>query len=113
MWWCNPPDLDSSLVISGIVTMGGFIIFGFVPLLAYVIYQIFGLNNESSQSTEFIITIYIVLTLFTMAILGAVKGKMADGKIMTSSLFVVANGAAVVTSYLVSWAVVEIVGIRD
>ena len=108
----EPPDEDSSPVISGLVTMASFVIFGFVPLIAYVIFQIGGLSSDSNQSTEFIIC--IVLTLLTMATLGGVKGKITDGNMIKSALFVAGNGAAAaIASYLVSWAVSEIVGIRD
>ena len=108
----EPADDDSSPAISGLVTMISFIIFGFVPLIAYVIYQIGGLSNENNQSTEFIIC--IVLTLLTMGALGALKGKVTDGNMIKSALFVAVNGAvAAAASYLVSWAVAEIVGIRE
>ena len=108
----EPPDDDESPAVSGLVTMMSFIVFGFVPLVAFVIFQSAGLTSKSDQAVEF--AICIVLTLLTMAALGAVKGKITDGSVIKSALFVAFNGAiAALASYLVSWAVAEIVGIRQ
>ena len=108
----EPPDDDSSPIMSGFVTMCSFILFGFVPLVAYVFFQIFGLSSQSSQTVEFIIT--IVLTLLMMCVLGALSGKVTQQPLLTSALSVAANGsAAAIGSYLISWAVAEAVGIRE
>ena len=64
----NPPDMDASPIKNGVTTLISFLLFGCVPLLAYLIFEGVTLGGKS---TKFIIS--IVLTLVTLAALGALK----------------------------------------
>jgi len=96
-----PPDANTAPWKNGLVTFFSFILFGTIPLLAYVS------DNGTSRNTLFAIA--CVLTGITLFILGAVKSRFTRQKWYTSGLQVLIVGSlSAASSYLISWLIQEL-----
>jgi vacuolar iron transporter family protein len=85
---------------SGLVTFISFVLFGFVPLLAYVL-QYFGVSMGNAFSVS------IVLTFIALFLLGSIKCKITNKGFVRSGIETlliggVAAGAAYYIGYLIS-----------
>lgn len=88
-------DNDSPLK-NALVTFGSFALFGFVPLLAFTVAQLFSVLNDY---TFLIATIMTGLTLF---LLGALKVHITDQKWYKSGLeMLIVGGVAAASAYFV------------
>ena len=67
----HPPDEDASPMRNGLITLFSFLVFGCVPLLAYLIFE--NVDFGDDYDPKFLIS--IILTLITLAVLGGVKVK--------------------------------------
>lgn len=105
----KPVDEADSPIWNGLVTMASFMVFGIVPLLSYVVLSFV---NFPDYDPKFIIS--IILTLLTLATLGALKGKITESSIIKSSLFVTINGGlAAIASYAVGLLLSVITGVEN
>ncbi|ETO33784.1 hypothetical protein RFI_03318 [Reticulomyxa filosa] len=95
----QPVEEGESAVKNGLVTMASFLCFGCIPLLTYVVTAPIHFTGKSYDPT-FLIS--CILTGWTLAVLGGIKGKITESSVWKSSLFVLFNGiAAAGASYLV------------
>ncbi|KPI85208.1 hypothetical protein ABL78_5753 [Leptomonas seymouri] len=80
-------DLDDahSSKKQGAVMFFSFVLFGSIPLLAYL--------PGKGQGTDAIFVISCVLTMVSLIVLGSVKGFLVGGNIVRSAAFMVLNGA--------------------
>ena len=100
-----PPDNDDSPMKNGLVTFAAFVLFGFVPLLSYVLAGATG----ASDAANFVAA--CALTGLTMLALGAAKAKFTNQSMLKSALLMLLNGSmAAVAAYLVSWGISDALG---
>ncbi|ETO21127.1 hypothetical protein RFI_16076 [Reticulomyxa filosa] len=101
----QPVDDDESAIKNGLVTMSSFMVFGVVPLLAYVITLPI---NFPDYNPTFLIS--IILTVLTLLLLGGIKGKMTESSIWKSAFFVMLNGViAAAASYLIGFLLAQLI----
>lgn len=105
-----PVDAEDSPLKNGFVTFGAFLVFGSVPLIAYVA----AAAGDSSHSMDHVQGAFIiasVLTLITMFLLGTLTAKFSPMKWYLSGIWICGNGgAAAAIAYFVGWLLAEIVG---
>jgi VIT1/CCC1 family predicted Fe2+/Mn2+ transporter len=100
-----PPDDDDSPAKNGLVTFVSFVLFGFIPLLPYVL----GGATKASDGANFAAA--CVLTAATMLALGAAKAKFTNQSMLKSALLMLLNGGmAAVAAYMVSWGISSALG---
>ena len=100
-----PPDDDDSPAKNGLVTFASFVIFGFIPLLSYVLAG----ATKASDGANFAAA--CALTAFTMLALGAAKAKFTNQSMVKSALLMLLNGGmAAVSAYMVSWGISSALG---
>jgi VIT1/CCC1 family predicted Fe2+/Mn2+ transporter len=100
-----PPDESDSPAKNGMVTFVAFVVFGFIPLMSYVLAGATG----ASDVANFVAA--CVLTACTMLALGAAKAKFTNQSMVKSALLMLLNGGmAAVAAYLVSWGIAEAMG---
>ena len=100
-----PPDDDDSPAKNGLVTFASFVIFGFIPLLSYVLAG----ATKASDGANFAAA--CALTAFTMLALGAAKAKFTNQSTVKSALLMLLNGGmAAVSAYMVSWGISSALG---
>jgi len=97
-----PPEADASPWKNGVATFCSFVMFGFVPLIPYVIAQ--GVSMSATLQFE----IAIGLTGFILLVLGAVKGYLVDSThfvaVWKSALTTLGlGGIAAAVAYLVGF----------
>lgn len=93
-----PPDEDDNPMMSGFVTFLSFILFGFVPLVAFLIL------NSSSAAFGLKFGLSCLLTALTLIALGLIKARLSGLNYINSALFVLINGAATAgVAYLIGW----------
>ena len=86
-------------------TIAAFVLFGFVPLLSYVLAGATG----ASDAANFVAA--CALTGLTMLALGAAKAKFTNQSMLKSALLMLLNGSmAAVAAYLVSWGISDALG---
>jgi len=107
-----PPDVEQSPpYVSGLVTFASFACFGSVPLLSYLMIIIPGLSHTHAN-TQFWLA--VGFTLFTLAVLGAVKGYLVDkdhSAWWKSSIMMTLNGSfAAAVAYVMGYLLQRIVG---
>ena len=84
------PEEDESPVKNGIITFLSFIAFGMIPLMTYILFEnVF--FAKLPEWASFIVTICV--TLITLFVLGAIKGKLTNTFWLTSGLLVVVTGS--------------------
>ncbi|GMH93895.1 hypothetical protein TL16_g12750 [Triparma laevis f. inornata] len=71
-----PPEDTSDLWKEGLVTFLSFVVFGSVPLLAYIIAKFAGVDGEGEGDGDLLFGISIIFTALTMFMLGIVSGKV-------------------------------------
>lgn len=99
-----PPAEDESPAKDGLITFVSFLIFGFIPVLAYLVVP------RSDPSVAFAVA--CVLTGATLFILGVVKGKLSGNSMIRSGFMVLLNGAiAAAAAYLIGWALGKATGV--
>lgn len=97
-----PPDDDDSPLKSGLITFCSFIVFGFIPLLAFLIMN----STDAEFAAQF--GTACALTAATLIALGVVKAKLSGMDPFRSALKVLFNGTlAAVSAYLIGWALSE------
>jgi len=104
-----PIDPDDNPLKSGLVTFGAFVLFGFIPLLSYIL-NLFPHFNMLS-STQFWVA--CCLTVFTLFVLGGLKGRLVDVKSVwwKSGLVMAINGSAAATiGFVIGFALKGIPG---
>lgn len=95
-----PPDEDDSPAKAGFVTFASFIVFGFIPLLPFVL----GKATQASKEVNFVVA--CVLTACTMLALGAAKAKFTKQSMVRSAALMLLNGSlAALAAYFVSWGI--------
>lgn len=96
-----PPDESDNPAKNGLVTFFAFALFGFVPLLPYVIGRAFSAPDGDAMFGS-----ACGLTALTMAALGAAKAKFTNQHMTSSALYMLLNGSlAAISAYLVSWGI--------
>lgn len=103
-----PPDADDSPAKSGAVTFGAFLLFGSIPLLAYLIFHSIDFGEKFQTMGTFVLA--AVITGVSLFLLGVLKGRLVGSKSIRSGFWVLLNGglaavAAFVVAYLFSLAV--------
>ena len=100
-----PTENTNSLWKIGLVTMLSFWFFGAIPVAA------FGLADVFSAPKETRLLVDIVVTLFTLALLGGCKAKVNGTPIIKSAIEMLINGGlACAASYFIAWALAEAMG---
>jgi len=102
-----PIEEDESPLMSGIVTALSFMVFGCVPLLSYL----FNFIPGCAMTEEHQFNVACILTLFTLFLLGAVKGSLTEAgqKWYVSGVYMAVNGAAAASvGYIVGALMKEI-----
>jgi len=103
-----PVDEDESPLKMGFVTLLSFLIFGFIPLLAYVV--LFPLNISSRN----LFIIAIGLTIVTLILLGLLKGKLTGSNLLASALLITVNGAlTAASSYAIGYGLSYVTNSRN
>ncbi len=100
------PGDDENPIRNGVVTFFSFIIFGSVPLWAYVIFYGTKYDNQDVQ-----FGVAIGLTLFMLFNLGALQAVIVKQSLIKQGFFMMINGAlAAGAAYLVGWGLQKAVG---
>ena len=96
----SPPRTDSS--------RASFVIFGFIPLLSYVLAGATKASDGAGHAAA------CALTAFTMLALGAAKAKFTNQSTVKSALLMLLNGGmAAVSAYMVSWGISALGGVSE
>ena len=104
-----PPDEEESSFMNGLVTFIAFSLFGFVPLIPYLIGRV-----AKSGSDDTLFASACCLTAFTLFSLGAAKAKFTNQAQVKSGSFMLMNGGlAAICAYLVSWGISEALGLSN
>ena len=99
VWELNLLPVNSNPVLNGIVTFLSFSIFGFVPIMPFVIDYITDIG-----SYWFLDKISLIITIIAMFLLGAISGKFTRHNIYLNGIKTVFLGLiAGLTSYLVGY----------
>lgn len=103
-----PEDEKENPLKNGVVTFVSFLVFGCVPLLAYI--GTGGLNQWLYSIIHVHIDIVFImaclLTVCTLFTLGAFKGKLTGKRWWVSGILMILNGGfAAALSYLIGWTV--------
>lgn len=94
-----PPDEDASPIKNGVITFVSFMIFGFVPLLAYIIF--YGAKYEDGKGQ---LGICAAVTLLALFALGALQAWIIKQSIVKQGLLMMVNGGvAAASAYLIGW----------
>lgn len=102
-----PPEEGESPLKGSIVIFVSFLIFGLVPLLAYVCFS-------TVLDKEGLFGLSIGLTALALFALGAFSSRFAASSWYRQGFFVMMNGAtAAAVSYLVGWFMTEIVDVDE
>jgi VIT1/CCC1 family predicted Fe2+/Mn2+ transporter len=97
-----PDDEGENPAKSGAITFGSFIIFGTIPLLAYLDAS----KDTSGSRFDVRFMISIVLTALTLFALGCLKGRFVGQSSIISGFYMLVNGgAAALASFIISFAV--------
>jgi len=105
-----PVDASDSPLKNGLVTFTAFIVFGCVPMIAYISASA-GDKSHSLDHVEGAFIIASMVTLVTMFLLGTLTAKFSPTKWYISGAWICGNGgAAAAIAYLIGWALSEIVG---
>jgi len=105
-----PVDASENPMKNGFVTFIAFLIFGFVPMAAYVVASIVG---GSKQIADIDVTFIVacVMTLITMFGLGAYTAKFSTSRWYTAGTWMVLNGGATAAAaYFVGWGLSMLTG---
>ncbi len=89
--------------------MGSFILFGSVPLAPYLIAFLPGVTLSAKSQ----LYIAVVATVFTLFLLGAIKGHLVDygNSWIRSGLVMAANGSfAATVGFVMGWALKQALG---
>lgn len=87
-------ESDDSPINNAIVTFISFIVFGFIPLVAYIFSSFFSIENSM------IFVIAIILTGLTLFLLGALKVKVTGKSWMKSGIeMLIVGGLAAISAY--------------
>jgi DNA damage-binding protein 1 len=101
------PDEDDSPLKQGMAMFCSFMVFGFIPLLAFIAFSAVVTDAE-------IFAIACVLTACALFGLGAFSSRFNNSHWFRSGLWVLLNGTtASAVAYLVGFALSEIVGSDD
>ena len=101
-----PPDEDDNPAMTGLVTFLAFILFGFIPLIAYI--------AVPSDDKEVAFAVACVLTAITLFALGLVKAKVAGIPYLMSALGVLLNGTlAAAAAFFIGWGLGEITQVNE
>ena len=104
-----PPDEEESSAKNGMVTFIAFSMFGFVPLMPYLIGRL-----AKSGSSNALFLSACCLTAFTLFSLGAAKARFTNQPQIKSGAWMLVNGGlAAIAAYLVSWGISEALGIKQ
>ena len=102
-----PPEDTSDLWKEGLVTFLSFVVFGSVPLLAYIIAKLAGFDGEDDGDILFGVS--IAATAVTMFMLGIVSGKFTKSNIWISGAKMLLNGGlAASAAFLIGMGLEEI-----
>eukprot|EP00164_Ancoracysta_twista_P009026 GFYU01013226.1.p1 GENE.GFYU01013226.1~~GFYU01013226.1.p1 ORF type:complete len:317 (-),score=98.30 GFYU01013226.1:153-971(-) len=100
-----PPDEDDSPALSGLITFVSFMVFGVIPLLAYLS------TSWASDNPDTTFMIACFLTAGTLFALGAAKGQFIGEQWWRAGGLMLFNGAlAAAAAYLIGWGVSEATG---
>eukprot|EP00161_Ancyromonas_sigmoides_P018477 TRINITY_DN5110_c0_g1_i1.p1 TRINITY_DN5110_c0_g1~~TRINITY_DN5110_c0_g1_i1.p1 ORF type:complete len:280 (+),score=100.77 TRINITY_DN5110_c0_g1_i1:59-898(+) len=103
-----PLDESESPVKNGMVTFASFVVFGLIPLVAYLV------TAETSKVAKGSDTVFIVacvLTALTLFALGAVKAKIVRQKWWLGGLHMLLVGiVTAAVSFLIGLTIAEIIG---
>jgi VIT1/CCC1 family predicted Fe2+/Mn2+ transporter len=103
-----PPEDTDDLWKEGAVTFLAFVVFGSVPLAAYIIAKLAGLDGEDEEGAIFAIS--CVATAITMFLLGVVSGKFTKAKslVWAGTKMLINGGLAAAAAYLIGFGLEEI-----
>ena len=93
------PDPEDNPWHKGVVTFFAFLLFGSVPLIAYIAFA-----TVPNISDHALFGVCIAFTAVAIFLLGAVKGKVAQSSIFVSGLLMTVNGGVAATaSFLIGF----------
>ena len=94
-----PPGDDDNPLMNGLVTFVSFLLFGFVPLLGYIIF--YGAEYYYAPGQLGIVSAVTLVTLFG---LGCLQAKIVEQSYLKQGMLMMVNGgAAAAASYLIGW----------
>lgn len=106
-----PLDEDESPIKNGMVTFASFVVFGLIPLLAYIATANV---TEKTSGSDTVFIIACVLTALTLFALGAVKAKIVRQKWWLGGGNMLLVGIVTATvSFLIGLIISEIIGDED
>lgn len=99
----QPPDLTSAPWKDGVVTFIAFCVFGFIPLIAYIVsYAVDQSGHHSSSNWPFLVS--CILTGMTLFLLGAGKSFLTRQHWLKGGLMVLGTGGvAAAAAYVVGF----------
>lgn len=105
-----PVDPDENPMKNGAVTFVSFLVFGFVPMAAYIVaVAVGGTSTIASFDVTFIVA--SIMTLITMFILGAITAIFSTSKWYIAGTWMLVNGGgAAISAYLIGWGLAEVTG---
>lgn len=108
-----PVDPDDSPLKNGLVTFTSFLVFGCVPMIAYVGAVAVG-QGQTVASFDVTFIVACVMTLATMFLLGALTARFSSQKWYVAGVWILLNGgAAAIAAYLIGWVLALLVGEGD
>lgn len=101
-----PPDEDDNPMMNGLVTFGSFLLFGIIPLFAYIV-----IPNVDGIDLPFIIA--TVLTGLALIFLGFLKASLSGENKFKSSLYMLTTGAiAAGAGYLIGFILSRVLDVE-
>ncbi|ETI31481.1 hypothetical protein F442_21389 [Phytophthora nicotianae P10297] len=104
-----PVDDDDSPLMGGIITFVSFMLFGVIPLLSYLVNLVPGIN----MSPEATLYLSCFLTVVTLFLLGAVKGKFVGQKMWKSGASMAINGTIAAACGWIIGYLLQLTGIQN
>lgn len=104
-----PPEAGDSPLKNGLVTFVSFMIFGFIPLLAYIIFYAAGYHNGGGQ-----LGICAATVLVTLFALGALQARIIRQSIIKQGTLMMVNGGiAAAAAYLIGWGLQQALNVKE
>lgn len=104
-----PPDEDDNPMMNGLITFGSFLLFGIIPLFAYIVSP--AIPDVDGVDLPFIIA--TVLTALALVFLGFLKASLSGENKFKSSLYMLITGTlAAGAGYLIGFVLSRILDVE-